>query len=79
MISFAKRSAALSLFLIGLAVHSLHAQIIDNRLGNVFKEEMYFNQEFLWQNKIKTITGVTSIKRPNRGICTSTSLSYLNI
>lgn len=68
MISFAKRSAALSLFLIGLAVHSLHAQIIDNRLGNVFKEEMYFNQEFLWQNKIKTITGVTSIKRPNRPI-----------
>ncbi len=44
------------------------AQIIDNRLGNVFSEEMFFNQEFIWQNKIRTITGVTSIKRPNRPI-----------
>jgi len=44
------------------------AQIIDNRLGNVFEDEMYYNQEFLWQNKIKSITGVVSIKRPNRPI-----------
>ncbi|MCC6600587.1 MAG: hypothetical protein IT223_07910 [Crocinitomicaceae bacterium] len=46
----------------------LRAQIIDNRLGNAFKEEMFFNQEFLWQNKIKNATGVVSIKRPNRPI-----------
>lgn len=45
-----------------------NAQIIDNRLGNVFEDEMYYNQEFLWQNKIKSITGVVSIKRPNRPI-----------
>ncbi len=44
------------------------AQIIDNRRGNAFEEEMFFNQEFLWQNKIKTITGITSIKRPQRPI-----------
>jgi hypothetical protein len=43
-------------------------QIIDNRLGNAFKEEMYFNREFLWQNKVKKITGTYSIKRPNRPI-----------
>jgi len=45
-----------------------HAQIIDNRLGNAFSEEMYFNQEFLWQNKIKSISGQLSVKRPNRPI-----------
>lgn len=44
------------------------AQIIDNRLGKAFSDEMYFNQEFLWQNKVKAITGVVSIKRPNRPI-----------
>lgn len=44
------------------------SQIIDNRRGNAFEEEMFFNQEFLWQNKIKSITGVTSIKRPQRPI-----------
>lgn len=37
-------------------------------MGNVFKDEMFFSQEFLWLNHIKTITGVTSIKRPNRPI-----------
>lgn len=46
----------------------LHAQIIDNRQGKVFQEEMYFNQQFIWQNKIKSITGIKSIKRPNRPI-----------
>jgi hypothetical protein len=44
------------------------AQIIDNRLGNAFKQEMFFNQEFLWQNKIKTITGLYSVKRTGRPI-----------
>ena len=44
------------------------AQIIDNRLGNAFKEEMFFNQQFLWQNKIKSMTGQTSVKRTNRPI-----------
>ena len=42
--------------------------MIDNRQGNAFKEEMFFNQQFLWLNKIKSITGVASIKRPNRPI-----------
>lgn len=49
-------------------ITSGHAQIIDNRLGKVFQEEMYFNQQFVWQNKIKSITGIKSIKRPNRPI-----------
>lgn len=44
------------------------SQIIDNRTGKVFKEEMFFNQQFLWVNKIKTVTGTTSVKRPNRPI-----------
>jgi hypothetical protein len=44
------------------------AQIIDNRNGNAFREEIFFSQQFLWLNKIRTITGVTSIKRPNRPI-----------
>lgn len=44
------------------------AQIIDNRLGNAFKEEMFFNQQFLWQNKIKSMTGQSSVKRTNRPI-----------
>lgn len=58
------------LFYIALLFSSLLStgQIIDNRRGNAFEEEMFFNQEFLWQNKIKSITGVTSIKRPQRPI-----------
>ncbi len=44
------------------------AQIIDNRKGNVFEDENYFNQEFLWQNKIKSVQGSVSIKRPQRPI-----------
>lgn len=44
------------------------AQIIDNRMGNAFGEEMYFNQEFLWQNKIRSISGIISVKRPGRPI-----------
>lgn len=55
----------LFIFFFGCAAQ---AQIIDNRLGNAFKEEMYFNREFLWQNKVKKITGTYSIKRPNRPI-----------
>ncbi len=47
---------------------AMHTQIIDNRLGNAFKEEMFFNQQFLWTNKVKSITGVSSIKRPGRPI-----------
>jgi hypothetical protein len=59
---------AIALVIFLLLALSSASQIIDNRLGNAFKEEMYFNQEFLWQNKIKSITGVVSIKRPNRPI-----------
>lgn len=47
---------------------SLEAQMIDNRLGNAFKQEMFFSQEFLWVNKIKSATGIVSVKRPNRPI-----------
>ena len=47
---------------------SLSAQLIDNRIGNAFNEEMFFSQQFLWMNKIKTITGVVSVKSPNRPI-----------
>jgi hypothetical protein len=48
--------------------NSLSAQLIDNRIGNAFNEEMFFSQQFLWMNKIKTITGVVSVKSPNRPI-----------
>jgi len=47
---------------------SISAQLIDNRIGNAFNEEMFFSQQFLWMNKIKTITGVVSVKSPNRPI-----------
>lgn len=46
----------------------LQAQIIDNRNGNAFKEEMFFSQQFLWLNKIRSVTGVVSVKRTNRPI-----------
>ncbi|MFM7725737.1 MAG: hypothetical protein ACKO7B_03475, partial [Flavobacteriales bacterium] len=44
------------------------AQLIDNRIGNAFNEEMFFSQQFLWVNKIRSITAVVSVKRPNRPI-----------
>lgn len=52
-------------FLLGLAAQ---AQIIDNRFGNAFKEEMFFNQEFLWQNKVRSVSVSKSVKRTNRPI-----------
>jgi hypothetical protein len=48
----------------------LSAQMIDNRLGNAFKQEMYFSQQFIWMNKVKAVTGIVSVKRPNRPIDT---------
>jgi len=64
---FATRRAVL-LILLCLILQAGFGQLIDNRLGNAFSEEMYFNQEFLWQNKINSITGITSVKRPGRPI-----------
>jgi hypothetical protein len=46
----------------------VRAQLIDNRIGNAFNEEMFFSQQFLWMNKIKTITGVVSLKRTGKPI-----------
>ncbi len=56
------------IFLLICSVLTANAQIIDNRKGNVFEDENYFNQEFLWQNKVKAIHGSVSIKRPQRPI-----------
>ena len=44
------------------------AQLIDNRIGNAFNEEMFFSQQFLWVNKIRNITAVVSVKRPGKPI-----------
>jgi hypothetical protein len=44
------------------------AQLLDNRTGSVFREEMFFSQQFLWTNKISKITGTTSIKQSGRPI-----------
>lgn len=60
------RFALIVLFMV--AALQSDAQLIDNRNGNAFNEEMFFNQQFLWLNKIRTITGQVSIKRPNRPI-----------
>lgn len=57
-----------TLFLVLFCSQKVSAQIIDNRLGNAFKEEMFYNQQFLWQNKIKSMTGQCSVKRTNRPI-----------
>jgi hypothetical protein len=55
-------------FMCSAMTGELSAQLIDNRIGNAFNEEMFFSQQFLWMNKIKTITGVVSIKRPGKPI-----------
>jgi hypothetical protein len=44
------------------------SQIIDNREGKAFQQEMFFSQEFLWQNKISSITGVCQMKRTGKAI-----------
>jgi hypothetical protein len=44
------------------------AQIIDNREGKAFQQEMFFSQEFLWQNKVSSITGVCQMKRTGKAI-----------
>ena len=45
-----------------------YSQIIDNREGKAFQQEMFFSQEFLWQNKISNITGVCQMKRTGKAI-----------
>lgn len=59
---------SITLVLSILPTQPVNAQLIDNRIGNAFNEEMFFSQQFLWLNKIKSITGVVSIKRPNKPI-----------
>jgi hypothetical protein len=49
-------------------VQFANAQIIDNREGKAFQQEMFFSQEFLWQNKISSITGVCQMKRAGKAI-----------
>jgi len=66
------RSMALVIMLIVWSmlsfVETASAQLIDNRNGNAFNEEMFFNQQFLWLNKIRNITAQVSVKRPGRPI-----------
>ena len=59
---------AIVLALILSVRETANAQLIDNRIGNAFNEEMFFSQQFLWMNKIKSITGVVSVKRPGKPI-----------
>jgi hypothetical protein len=59
---------AIVLALILCIGETANAQLIDNRIGNAFNEEMFFSQQFLWMNKIKSITGVVSVKRPGKPI-----------
>lgn len=49
-------------------VQFANSQIIDNREGKAFQQEMFFSQEFLWQNKISNITGVCQMKRTGKAI-----------
>jgi len=56
------------LFLFVLIVQYGKSQIIDNREGKAFQQEMFFSQEFLWQNKISSITGVCQMKRTGKAI-----------
>ena len=51
-----------------LFVGFCQGQIVDNREGKAFQQEMFFSQEFLWQNKISTITGVCQMKRTGKAI-----------
>ena len=49
-------------------VQFANSQIIDNREGKAFQQEMFFSQEFLWQNKISNITGICQMKRTGKAI-----------
>lgn len=63
-----KKKIALMLIVLATHVSCGFAQLIDNRIGNAFNEEMFFSQQFLWMNKIRTITGVVSVKRTGKPI-----------
>lgn len=62
------KKIALVLIALMLCASAASAQLIDNRIGNAFNEEMFFSQQFLWMNKIRSITGVVSVKRPGKPI-----------
>lgn len=58
----------LIILLLVLITQKGNSQIIDNREGKAFQQEMFFSQEFLWQNKISSITGVCQMKRTGKAI-----------
>lgn len=43
----------------------MSAQLIDNRLGNAFEDEMFFNASFITNNQIREIRGESYVKRTN--------------
>lgn len=59
-----KKIVACSFFL--LCISSVFSQLIDNRLGNAFEDEMFFNEQFLADNGIITIRGESYLKRTSR-------------
>jgi hypothetical protein len=50
--------------------------MLDNRLGTAFTDKPFFSQEFIKENKIKTLNGVFTYKKPGE-VMRSTEYKYV--
>jgi hypothetical protein len=44
-------------------VFTSHGQLIDNEVGNAFEDEMFFNEAFIANNEVVSVTGESWVKR----------------
>ncbi|MFZ6051919.1 hypothetical protein [Halocola ammonii] len=58
-----KRKFTLILLLNVLITTSAQSQLIDNRTGRAFEDEMFFSEEFIENNNIESVRGESWIKR----------------
>ena len=58
-----KRRFTLILLLSVVLTTSARSQLIDNRTGSAFEDEMFFDEEFVENNNIKSVRGESWIKR----------------
>lgn len=64
------------LFLIFLWAQSVFGQMLDNRTGTAFTDKPFFNVEFIQSNKIHTINGQFTYKKPGE-VMRATEYKYV--
>lgn len=67
---------ALNSLILIFIVQSTFSQMLDNRNGTAFTDKPFFNQEFIRENKLKTLKGQFTYKKPGE-VMRSTQFNYV--